>query len=369
MTARNTSGMRGDVLLVGSMPFDDVETVFRETAKGLKGHLDSMPDGEVKERKDWVGMLPVLVYSSHPQLEETVSPPGPLEQPDLPEGVHLKEIDPFWAFRVKPGEKVEFDDIKYGNFAVQSYGVFRRLRDEGVIAPGTRFQVCLPAPFSAISAFFNDTSQWPELFQAYQRATDREIRRILEFVPANDLVIQFDMAWELVDLAMGEENYFNFWPRSNTEEKLQRHAEQLDDLWKAVPDETLLGYHWCYGTWGGWPMTDMQDLALCVRMSNEAVKRTGRRLDYVHMPVIKQPDDAFFAPLSDLDVGDTKVYLGLVHENESGLEPFRNRVRGARKHLPDFGIAGVCGYGRIDPSELPGVLQTHAACAEELSKA
>jgi hypothetical protein len=369
MTTGNASRMRGDVLLVGSMPFDDAETVFRETAKGLKSHLGCMPDGEVKERKNWVGMLPEFIFADHPQLEETVSPGGPLEQPDLPEGVHLSELDPFWAFKIKPGEKLHFDNLLYGDFAIQSYGIFKRLRDEGVIEPGTRFQVCLPSAHSGIDAFFNDTSEWETVYAAYWDGIQHEIQRILEVVPAEDLVIQFDMAWEVVDLAMDTANYFSFWPRSDLEGKLQRHMSQLDSMWRAVPDETLLGYHWCYGTWGGWPMTAMQDLGLCVRLSNEAVKRTGRRLDYMHMPVVKNPGAGFFDPLDDLDVGDTKIYLGIVHENEDGLGAFRSRLQEARKHLPSFGIGGVCGYGRIDPSELQGVLATHTACAEELSKA
>jgi hypothetical protein len=360
--------MRGDVLLVGSMPFDDVETVFREAAKGLKGHLGCMPDGEVKERKNWVGMLPEYVFAYHPQLQESVSPAGALEQPDLPEGVHLSELDPFWAFRVKPGESLAFDNLKYADFAIQSYGVFTRLRNEGVIEPGTRFQVCLPSGHSGIDAFFDDVGEWPAVHAAYQRGLNHEIERILGAVPANDLVIQFDMAWEVVDLAMGSANYFKYWPRQSYEEKFARHTAQLDELWKAVPEETLLGYHWCYGTWGGWPMTDMKDLDLCVRLSNEAVRRTRRRLDYLHMPVIKDPDDAFFAPLDNLKVGDTRVYLGLVHEDETDIEPFRRRLQGARRHLSEFGIAGVCGYGRIDPADLPRALRAHTDCAAELAR-
>jgi hypothetical protein len=360
--------MRGDVLLVGSMPFDDAETVFRETAKGLKGHLGCMPDGEVKERKNWVGMLPEYVFAHHPQLDEVVSPGAPLEQPDLPAGVHLQELDAFWAFKVKPGEKLAFDNLLYADFALASYATFTRLRDRGVIEPGTRFQVCLPSPHSGIDAFFSDKDEWPVVHAAYQAGLDHEISRILEVVPANDLVIQFDMAWEVVDIAMGEANYFSYWPRQNTDEKLARHAAQLSELARAVPDETLLGYHWCYGTWGGWPMTDMQDLGLCVRLSNEAVRRTTRRLDYIHKPVIKEPSDAFFAPLDGLDIGDTRVYLGLVHEEEVDTQAFQRRVQMARRHLQEFGIGGVCGYGRVDPSELPRVLKMQTDCAAEMAR-
>ena len=223
----------------------------------------------------------------------------------------------------------------------------------------------LPAPHSAIDGFFEDNSQWPELYAAYVEGIRREIAKALEVIPADDLVIQWDAAWEFVDMAMGDRNYFAFWPKLSAEEKFQRHAEQLDELWQGIPDETLLGYHWCYGTWGGWPMTAMADLDLCVRMSNEAKKRTGRRLDYVHMPVVRQPDEAFFAPLDNLDVGDTKVFLGIVHHTD-GIEDFRRRRDLARKHLTDFGIGSVCGYGRVEPELLPEILDVHVQDAKEL---
>jgi hypothetical protein len=293
-------------------------------------------------------------------------PTEELEQPDKDaERPPVEDLPGIWNWRVKAGETIRFDDLAYGGYAIDSYAVFKRLRDEGVVPEGVRFQMSLPAPHSAIDGFLEDNSQWPELYAAYVEGIRREITKALDVIPAGDLVIQWDAAWEFVDMAMGDRNYFAFWPKLSAEEKFQRHAEQLDELWQGIPDETLLGYHWCYGTWGGWPMTAMKDLDLCVRMSNEAKKRTGRRLDYVHMPVIRQPDEAFFAPLDDLDVGDTKVFLGIVHHTD-GIEDFRRRRDLARKHLKDFGIGSVCGYGRVEPELLPEILDVHVQDAKEL---
>jgi hypothetical protein len=81
------------------------------------------------------------------------------------------------------------------------------------------------------------------------------------------------------------------------------------------------------------------------------------------MPVVRHSQEEFFAPLDDLDVGDTKVYLGLVHHTD-GIEGFRHRAGLARRHLDGFGISSVCGYGRVDPTELVEALRLHRACAE-----
>ncbi|MGH2584125.1 MAG: hypothetical protein ACRDJE_04365 [Dehalococcoidia bacterium] len=367
MNAQPGSRLKGDVLLIGSMPSEDVEQIFRAAGTILRGHAGCLPDGEVGVRKNWVGMLPVLVFSSHPSLEEVRRPPpGGLEQPEHDENAPpVEEIEGTWTFRVKPGAELRFDDLKYAGFAKQSYEIFRRLRDEGAIEGGARFQLCLPAPNSAINAFFEEPEQWPAVQRAYMDRLRGEIADVLQTIPADDLAVQFDLAWEVVDLAMGERNYFRFWPRSTREEKLERHTSWLEDLSRSVPDEALLGFHWCYGTWGGWPMTAMADLALCVQLSNAAVRRSTRRVDYVHMPVVRDPDEAFFEPLRNLETGDTKVFLGLIHESD--IEGFPRRLELARGYLPNFGVAGVCGYGRLDPHELPAVLDAHAAAATALN--
>ena len=359
--------VHGDVLLVGSLPFDAAEDAFRAAATVLGDQVACLPDGEVGPRTSWVGMLAILVFTGHPDVEETLSPPPQgLEQPDRDgEQPPAEDLEGFWNFRVRPGRDLRFDDLRYGNFAIDSYGTFTRLRDEGAIPTGVRFQVCLPAPHSAIMGFFEDADQWPQLHAAYLDGIRRELAKMLEAIPPGDLAIQWDLAWEFVDMAMGERNYLRFWPKLTSEQKFERHAAQLDDLWQGIPEETLLGFHWCYGTWGGWPMTAMPDLGLCVRMSNEAARRTPRRLDWVHMPVVRAPDDAFFAPLDELDIGDTRVFLGIVHHTDT-IDDFRRRRDLARPHLPSFGIGSVCGYGRVAPELLPEILRIHAQDAAEL---
>lgn len=49
--------MSGELLLVGSIPLDTPEDVFRTFGKPLGKHLFAMPDGEVGPRRHWISRV------------------------------------------------------------------------------------------------------------------------------------------------------------------------------------------------------------------------------------------------------------------------------------------------------------------------
>jgi hypothetical protein len=106
-------------------------------------------------------------------------------------------------------------------------------------------------------------------------------------------------------------------------------------------------------------------MGVAVRLANEAVARAGRRVDYVHLPVMPDADDAYFGPMDGLAIGDTRPFLGIVLDD--GLEAFERRARTAHRYLPDFGIASYCGWGREDPARVPTLLADLRASAERLT--
>jgi hypothetical protein len=357
----------GDVLLVGSLPFDGAEEAFQGAAAAIGDHVHGLPDGEFGHRQLWVGYLPAVVYSANPALvvpDGFREPHQPKRGAARPRPTHLP-TPPLW--RIKAGERLDLAGAGYGEIAVRSWEVFERQREKGIIRPGTRFQVSFPGTVSAIDYFFAEEDR-PAARDAYHAAVHRAVEMILSVAPAVDLAFQFDLCYELIDLAQGDAHYVPHFPARSYEEKVNHYASALDELGRGIPDEARLGYHWCYGTWGGWPMTELTDLTHCVRMSNEAVRRTPRRVDYVHMPVVKHPREEFFAPLADLDIGETAVYLGLIHHTD-GVAGFRERMELARRYLPAFGVASVCGFGRVPREELPAILQAHRDCAVELQRA
>ena len=50
-------------------------------------------------------------------------------------------------------------------------------------------------------------------------------------------------------------------------------------------------------------------------------------------------------PLSELQIGDARVYLGIVLLLD-GISGLKRRHATASRHLTDFGVAMYCGFGR-----------------------
>jgi hypothetical protein len=355
-------------MIVGSVPLETAEDVFRACARELSPFLSAYPDGEVGERRYWTFSLASQIYSAHPGLEAVNEPDGGDVRQPTREASREEWNRSWWTFRLREGvESITFDRLHYAAAAAESYGVFRRLRDEGVIPAHARFQVCLPATGSAVMGFFARHEEWPIVYGAYQRAIRAEVASIVEQMPGEDLVVQWDIASEVRDILAGDRPLLPWSPQTSLEEKWQRHLGDMGELSKDIPEEVGLGYHFCFGTWGGWPKSYAPDMSVCVRLANEAVVRAGRRVDYVHMPVMPDASDAFFAPLQELAIGDTMPYLGIVLND--GLSAFERRAKAANRYLSDFGVASYCGWGRESPEDVPRLLADLRTCTEYFTEA
>jgi len=185
-----------------------------------------------------------------------------------------------------------------------------------------------------------------------------EIDVIIRKIPPEDLAIQWDACVEVMDL----EGSFPWTPKDN---KLERNLAPVSALSPHIPGPTALGYHLCYGTLGGWPMVEPKNLSMTVKFANGAVARSGRRVDFVHIPILDTEDESYFAPLEDLDVGDAKVYFGVIHDL-SRKDAFMRRLEMLKKYVPKFGLAAPCGLGRHRPDEVRGLLKEHVEALRAL---
>ena len=138
--------MQQDVLLVGSIPLDSVEEVFREFGAPLGASLKTLPDGEVGPRRHWISRIHYQVLSGHSELE-TVRQPAPDEN-----GVERqfpRNAGDSWLFKVKDGvDRVRFGDpgwrIGYARDAINSYFVFKTLRERACWPGICAFRCRLP---------------------------------------------------------------------------------------------------------------------------------------------------------------------------------------------------------------------------------
>jgi hypothetical protein len=360
------SRIHSPALLVGSVPLSTVKDVLESCARELDGLVDSFPDGEVGERINWVYYLVVRTYRNHPALDLVQDGQGATITQPKPGSSLEERARSAITFRIRPGsENFEFGELQYSGPAIDSYREFVALREAGEIRSEARFQVCLPATGSAITTFFAEPDQWPVLYDAYRTAVSREVELMLEVIPAADLVIQFDLAAEVRDLYLGDRPPLPWSPAWTSEEKWRWHLADIAPLAAHVPEDVALGYHLCFGTWGGWPHTPgVEDIGVCVRLANELVARVPRQVDYIHLPVLPDCDESFVAPMAGLRLGDTRLYVGLAYHD--GAEGSRRRIELIRRHVEDFGTGWYCGLGRLPQEEVAPILEHIRVSAEQV---
>ena len=347
--------MSKQLLMVGSMPLDSAAEVLEYFGRPLGKYLSTIPDGETGARRYWISRVHYQVFALHPDLEVVQRP----RRDDGVERLAPHDDKDGWAFHVKPGvERVIFGEpgwrLGYAESALNSYFAFSALKQRGVLPQHLRFQVSLPMVNSTCALrTFPKAGDLEKVRPGYTEALRAEVATITSKIPANELAIQWDLAREITEVNGGM-------PGVPAEGAIERNLAQVRALSPHIPSEVELGYHFCFGTIGGWPRFSPRDLGPSVDLANAVIEASGRHVDWVHIPVLDKVDDAFCAPLARLKPQSARVYLGVIHN----MERFKERVAIARKFLPDFGAAAYCGLGRTPARDVPHVLQEHLQAGE-----
>lgn len=336
-------------LLTGSVNYDDAETTFRTVAEILGGHVRRLPDGEVGTRFHWIMFQPDVLGAA-----DGIERVG--EQP-IPFGAGI-DARPLRLAEGVDAAGIELPPLGYASAAVESYAVFLRLREEGVIPAGLRFQVSLPTPVAVVSSFFRGEDR-VAIEGVYADALLGELEQILEQIPADDLAIQWDVASEMgiLEGAAGYGSVMEHWWSGDV---LGGIVARLAALVDAVPTDVEVGMHLCYGDAGEKHFIEPTDTAHLVQVANAVIDSAGRELSWLHLPVpITRDDEAYYAPLAQL-AEVPELYLGLVHR-EDGAEGARRRIAAASTAVTrSFGVATECGIGRAPEGTTEGILRTHA---------
>jgi hypothetical protein len=357
------SGDKRDLLLVGSVGLETAEEVFRTAADVLGNRLHAIPDGETGARAVWV-IWNRAAYDACDALEpdpKEVAAGGRITS--ATEGIRKwgggtmleqgKQPPP--RLRVKDGVKpadIRFGPLGYVETTLESWDTFRRLRSEGAIPAGTRFQVSLPTVAASMNAHIEPASH-QAVEPALERRLMEEVDEICAAIPHKDLALQWDVSTEMGQVEGVRPHWFPD-PLQGATDRLARHCDR-------VPADAELGIHLCYGSYGNRHWKEPDDLANCVAVFNALSGKVGRPIQWVHMPVpIEREDASFYAPLGDLKLpAATKLYLGLIHLRD-GVEGARRRMAVADNFASGYGIATECGFGRRPPETIPELLHIHA---------
>jgi hypothetical protein len=339
-------------LLTGSVNYDDAERTMRTVAAILGDHVRRIPDGEVGKRFHWIMFQPDVLGQAE-GIERVGAEPIP-----FPAGIDARPLR--LAEGVDAGE-IALSPLGYAAAALESYPLFARLREEGVIRAGIRFQVSLPTPVAVVSSFFQGEDR-AAIEPVYADALLGELEQICAAIPPSDLAIQWDVASEMgiIENASGYGAPMQAWWGGDV---LDGAVTRLAALVDAVPADVEVGVHLCYGDAGEKHFVEPADTANLVRVANALVATAARRLSWLHLPVpIDRDDTAYVAPLADLAPVE-ELYLGLVHR-EDGPAGARRRIAAASSVLRrPYGVATECGIGRAPQGTTEGILRTHAEVA------
>lgn len=336
----------------GSVNLADAETVMREIAARVPSGLRRLPDGETGDRSNWI----VFQLDKFAQLP-WLTPARSLE-------VHEGDYEALPQLRLADGADpgtVTWPDLGYADAYLESFAIFTRLRKDGVIPAGVRFQVQYPTPMASIAGYIVPEEQ-PSLLGSYEQALFADLGGLLAEIPHDEVAVQWDIAAEFGIL----EEIF-----------VPGGAQLFDTIMTAlarcvdqVPADVPVGFHLCYGDYGHEHFKQPDSLALQVRVVNAVTVAAGRPLSFVSFTVPQnQRDENYFAPLADLTASlDTELNFALVPYHPADQAPGTTdaqarHIDAALARSPGgvraWGISTECGMGRASRDDVPVLLDRY----------
>ncbi|KPM42473.1 hypothetical protein AK830_g4118 [Neonectria ditissima] len=237
----------------------------------------------------------------------------------------------------------------YDDAAIKSYRLFAKLKSEGHINQGVKFQVSLPTVANVVGVLIEEGFR-KEVEPIYEAALFRALDRIQAEIPHTELAIQIDLG---MDLAYWEGVLFKPW-FDNKEHVVDYVAKMIQKVHVNVD----VGIHYCYGDMDHKHFIEPKSLQSIVDLHQQILKRKTRQLDWMHCPVpISAVDqlDAYLSPLSALlPLSHTRLYLGLIHPRRP--EETRKMFEAAKKVVDDFGVGTECGLGRTPKGDVKSIM-------------
>jgi methionine synthase II (cobalamin-independent) len=335
--------------LVGGLAAPTASEAMTSAAAILGSRLRRLTDGETGARSQWIwwqiDKLTALdgIAVGPPQVNPDTGNPDYSVVPGL---------------EVADGIEIPVGALGYRDAAVASHAEFARLRADGVIPDGVRFQVSVPTPYAVAVAWSTGESQ-RRLWQPFKDALFGEVAAIQQAIPPAELAIQWDVAVEIGALEGVFQPIDELRP-------LERIVDELAACLAQVARPAQRGLHLCYGDYKHRHFKAPTDLGLLVRLTNAVAAATP--IDFVHMPVDRDNGRhaGYFAALADLSVADAELALGVIdYENDPGR--IDELVAAASTAGVPFSVATECGMARLgergESVTLEDLLRQHARVA------
>jgi len=331
----------------GSVNLPDTETVFRELVTQVPVGVSRLPDGETGDRQNWIFF----------QLHKFRQTPG-IEEADVSDQFAEKR-QPMPKVRLAEGADpslIPWPDLGYATAYHESFQTFQRLRKEGSLPKGIRFQAQYPTPLASVSAWFVEEDQ-QRVEAPYQAALFADLDRLLSIVPHDQLAVQWDVAVEFSILEGG----FVTAPWQSLDTIVQRLVECVH----RVPRDVPVGMHLCYGDNEHQHFVEPESLWTQVRLANAVTEAAERRVNWFSFTVPQDKrEPSFFEPLGELRAArESELYFALVPYYPARQEPGTTdtQVRLIDEHLgrAEWGICTECGMARAEQTDIPTLLEKH----------
>lgn len=342
-----------DVHFNGSVNMRDAETVLRELGARVGGLAHAYPDGETGDRNVWVFFQMSRLQAADGLVD--VEPRKVLSDASA-EDLRTDFLQVRLADGVEPGE-VDFHSLGYADEYIASYETFRRLRDEGVVPDGVRFQVQYPTPAAVVLSFVAPEDQ-DRVLLAYERALFADLDRFLASVPREDVKVQWDVAFEigLMEGLLG--------PRRDAAAIAPDLARCID----AVPEGVPVGLHLCYGDYKHKHGVEPRSLQVQVDLTNAALGAAQRNVDFVSFTVPQYQDSLeFFEPLDELAADRIgHLYFGIVpyYPADQAAGTTERQIELIDRYVDDWGVCAECGLGRVADEDVARLVDIHRELVE-----
>ena len=335
------------VLLVGSLPFENEDAAMTHSLDVLGNNLSSLPDGEIgpKSEKYPLGTRAAWIQSIIDLCEADTENWKVLKEGTRDESGFPTDYDKEPRLKPKrsPSEMHSHIDFKWVEYFKSSYPIFKKLRAERGLE-GLKFQVGLPTGLGITFAMMSPINAL-RYASAFNRRMAYEANEILKIADPNDIIFQIEVPGEL---AMAY--------------KLPKFMVNLSllpilQLVNQIEPKAPIGIHICFGDLNNKALTKASTLDKMVNFSNRLVKKfpTQHQLAYVHYPLAEAAappplDSKYYQALKNIQLPkDTRFIAGFVHDKRSDSEhqQILEMIEDIRGNKVD--IACSCGLGRRTP--------------------